>query len=99
MATTYRLPESLSGDITKFASLAKGYQAKKVSVTEFKAFRVPMGVYEQRKNEVYMTRIRATGGVILPAQLLRIIAIAQKHKSTCYISLPAKRLDTKPIAR
>jgi sulfite reductase (ferredoxin) len=81
MSTTYRLPESLSGDITKFATLAAGYKNEKVSTTEFKAFRVPMGVYEQRKNEVYMARVRATGGVIYPSQLLELIAIARRHGS------------------
>lgn len=80
-SVTYRIPTTLSGDISKFASLAKDYEEKKVSATEFKAFRVPMGVYEQRKNEVYMARIRATGGIIQPTQLLRTIAIARKHGS------------------
>lgn len=73
----YKLPDSLSKDIDKFATLAKGYQEQNVSATEFKAFRVPLGVYEQRKNEVYMARIRATGGVITPRQLLSVIDIAQ----------------------
>lgn len=79
--STYRLPESLSGDIDKFAVLSKGYTDKTVSATEFKAFRVPLGVYEQRKDNVYMARVRATGGVISPAQLLRLIDIAYSHKS------------------
>jgi sulfite reductase (ferredoxin) len=78
---TYRLPESLTGDIAKFATLAEGYVGQKVSATEFKAFRVPMGVYEQRKNEVYMARIRATGGLMQPGQLLRVIEIARQHGS------------------
>ena len=72
----YKLPDSLSKYIDKFATLAKGYQEQNVSATEFKAFRVPLGVYEQRKNEVYMARIRATGGVITPRQLLSVIDIA-----------------------
>lgn len=81
MSNTYRLPESLTGDIDKFASLAKGYTDKSVSPTEFKAFRVPLGVYEQRKDNVYMARVRATGGVITPSQLLQLIGIAQQHHS------------------
>ena len=71
----------ISQDIDKFARLANGYQQQTVSPTEFKAFRVPMGVYEQRKNEVYMARIRATGGVIKPEQLLRVIDIAKENGS------------------
>ena len=72
---------TLSQDIDKFARLANGYQQQTVSGTEFKAFRVPMGVYEQRKNEVYMARIRATGGVIKPEQLLKVIDIAKANGS------------------
>jgi len=71
----------ISQDIDKFARLANGYRAQTVSPTEFKAFRVPMGVYEQRKSEVYMARIRATGGVMKPEQLLRVIDIARENGS------------------
>lgn len=81
MSNTYRLPDTLSGDITKFAKLAGGYVGKTVSATEFKAFRVPLGVYEQRKDDVYMARVRATGGVISPSQFLRLIEIGKEHKS------------------
>ena len=79
--TTYKLPETLTADINKFGKLAQGYQGGTVNGVEFKAFRVPMGVYEQRKNEVYMARIRATGGVITPNQLLQVIDIAKRNGS------------------
>ncbi len=78
---TYRLPQTLADDIKKFSSLAERYTNNQVSPTEFKAFRVPMGVYEQRKDEVYMARVRAAGGVITPTQLLKIIDIAERHQS------------------
>ncbi len=77
----YKLPESLSQDINKLATLTAGYQNQTVSPTEFKAFRVPMGIYEQRKNEVYMARVRATGGFITPKQFLQIIDIARRNGS------------------
>lgn len=77
----YQLPSSLSQDIERFKTLADGYRSQSVSPVEFKAFRVPMGVYEQRKNEVYMARIRATGGVIDPQQLLAVIDIALANGS------------------
>jgi sulfite reductase (ferredoxin) len=77
----YKLPETLGEDIAKFGSLAKGYQDGKIEVVQFKAFRVPMGIYEQRKNEVYMSRIRATGGVITPDQLTAIVDLALRHGS------------------
>ncbi|MDR2041778.1 MAG: sulfurtransferase TusA family protein [Tannerella sp.] len=77
----YRLPDTLSEDIARLGALARDYREGKVETVQFKAFRVPMGIYEQRKDEVYMVRIRTTGGVILPGQLLEIISIAQRHRS------------------
>lgn len=77
----YKLPDTLSNDIKKFGILATGFQRNTVTPVEFKAFRVPMGVYEQRKDGVYMARIRATGGVITPEQLLQVIDIAKRNGS------------------
>ena len=77
----YKLPETLESDINQFAVLAKDYQQKKIEAVQFKAFRVPMGVYEQRSDDVYMSRVRTTGGVIYPSQFLSLIDIAKKYKS------------------
>lgn len=77
----YTLPESLKEDISLFGNLAEDYKQKKITSDEFKAFRVPMGIYEQRQDEVYMSRVRTTGGVISPNQFRALIEIAQKHKS------------------
>lgn len=78
---SYVLPQSLEKDIQQFASLAKEYQEKKIDIAQFKAVRVPMGIYEQRKDEIYMARIRTTGGVISPKQLLEVIEIAKNYHS------------------
>ncbi|MBR6367144.1 MAG: sulfurtransferase TusA family protein [Bacteroidaceae bacterium] len=77
----YKIPDTLTQDIDKFGRLSGGYRKGDVSPVEFKAFRVPLGVYEQRKNEVYMARVRATGGVITPKQLLKVIDIAKSNGS------------------
>ncbi|MDR3194417.1 MAG: sulfurtransferase TusA family protein [Tannerella sp.] len=77
----YKLPDTLTEDIARLGTLAKGYREGTVETVQFKAFRVPMGIYEQRKDGVYMVRIRATGGVIRPDQLLEVITIALRHRS------------------
>ncbi|MDR0697856.1 MAG: sulfurtransferase TusA family protein [Tannerella sp.] len=77
----YRLPETLEGDIVRFASLANDYKQKQIAAVQFKAFRVPMGIYEQRQDEVYMSRVRTTGGVITPKQFSELIEIAKRHHS------------------
>lgn len=83
----YKLPDTLSEDITKLATLAEDYRARRISATEFKAFRVPMGVYEQREADIYMVRIRATGGVLYPEHLKKIMGIArQAHSDLLHIT-------------
>lgn len=77
----YKLPETLGNDIIQFATLAKGYRQNEVDPVQFKAFRVPMGVYEQRQDGVYMSRVRTTGGVIYPAQFAALMDIARKYHS------------------
>lgn len=81
MGSTYRLPDTLSGDIREFALRARKFEAEELSAAEFKTFHVPMGVYEQRKDRTYMARVRTTGGVISPSQFLRLVAVARAHGS------------------
>lgn len=77
----YKLPEKLGEDIARFAEAANDYQQEQTQSDAFKAIRVPMGVYEQRQDETYMSRIRTTGGIISPEQLLEVIEIARNHHS------------------
>jgi sulfite reductase (ferredoxin) len=77
----YKLPDTLSEDIARLGALAKAYRDGQVETARFKAFRVPMGIYEQRRDEVYMVRVRTTGGVIHPTQFLQLIDIARRHNS------------------
>ena len=78
---SYKLPESLTEDISLFGKLVQEYRQNLIDADQFKAFRVPMGIYEQRQDEVYMSRVRTTGGIITPQQFLDIIEIAKRNKS------------------
>lgn len=98
----YKLPETLEDDIAQLAVLANQYQEGKIETVQFKAFRVPMGIYEQRKDEVYMSRVRTTGGVIYPEQFIKLIDIALNHKSdllhiTTRQEIQIQNLDLKEI--
>ncbi|MDR2520418.1 MAG: sulfurtransferase TusA family protein [Bacteroidales bacterium OttesenSCG-928-I14] len=77
----YKIPKDLSEDIKRFGILSKKYLKKDIETVQFKSFRVSMGIYEQRKSEVYMIRIRTVGGVIYPNQFLEVINIALRHNS------------------
>ncbi|HBE02905.1 MAG TPA: nitrite reductase, partial [Spirochaetia bacterium] len=77
--TFYDLPESLNTDIENYEKLVNNYLSGAIDKNRFKAFRVPMGIYEQRKNDTYMMRIRLPGGNITPRQLANIAEIAGKY--------------------
>lgn len=77
----YTLPLVLKQEIGRYNDLIKAYQSKKIDPKEFKAFRVPMGIYEQRKDGTYMVRVRCSAGFISPVQLKKVAEIAQKYGS------------------
>ena len=74
----YRIPSTLTGDLDYTESLIKKYQAGEISKGELKSNRVPMGVYEQRKDGHHMLRIRCAGGVITPAQLAKVAQVGHQ---------------------
>lgn len=75
----YELPPSLEQEIQHYEELIDGYLRGSINKVEMKAIRVPMGVYEQRDQELYMLRIRLPGGAITPKQLVELAAIAAKY--------------------
>ena len=77
----YTLSATLSDDIQYFGSLIDEFTEGKIEPVKFKATRVPMGIYEQRKDGTFMVRIRCAGGYISPKQLKKVAGIAHKYKS------------------
>ena len=79
MIKGYDLPLGLATEIDSLEELIYKYRAGEVSSTELKAHRVPFGVYEQRKADTYMVRIRCAGGFITPVQLEGVSVIALRY--------------------
>lgn len=52
-----------------------------IEPVKFKAIRVAHGVYEQRKEETYMIRIRCAAGGITPTQLKKVADLAKLYGS------------------
>lgn len=75
------LPQQLQNDIEQYAQKVQDFTNGIISETEFKVFRVPMGVYEQRKNGTYMVRVRCVAGYITPKLLQVVCDIAEKYGS------------------
>jgi len=78
----YKLPTTLTEDIAYFGTLIDDFHQGKIEPVKFKGTRVPMGIYEQRKDGTYMVRVRCTGGYISPEQLKQVALTAQSHNST-----------------
>ena len=77
----YKLPDSLTEDIAYFSTLIDDFHQGKIESVKFKGTRVPMGIYEQRKDGTYMVRVRCTGGYVSPLQLKQVALTAQSHHS------------------
>lgn len=55
------------------------FQKGEISAVELKAHRVPFGIYEQRKHDTYMVRVRCAGGIVTPSQLERISELSKEY--------------------
>ena len=74
----YRLPPQLESEIAELEKRIEDANAGRMNPAELKAHRVPFGVYEQRKINTYMMRLRCPGGAVAPAQLRIAAQLAQK---------------------
>ncbi|MHC4463213.1 MAG: sulfurtransferase TusA family protein [Planctomycetota bacterium] len=73
------IPESVKEDTFGYRSQVKKFLQGQTSPIAFRAYRVPMGVYEQRAAGKYMVRIRIGAGLVLPHQLERIAQLSKKY--------------------
>ncbi len=87
---TYILPEHLEAEINELEEKIARFKAGELSATEMKVARVPFGVYEQRKKDTYMVRVRCAGAVVTPLQLEKIAELSQRHAAG-YIHLTTRQ--------
>ena len=62
---TYALPGSTIEDLKNMLKMVTGFKMGHITADRFRAFRVPMGVYEQRKEGTYMVRVCIAAGCVL----------------------------------
>ena len=73
------LPESVVQDVLGYRSQVNKFLQGDTSPVAFRAYRVPMGVYEQRAAGKYMVRVRIGAGLVLPHQLERIAQLSKTY--------------------
>ncbi len=86
----YRIPSTLNGDLDYTQSLIDQFKAGEIQAGQLKSNRVPMGIYEQRKNQHYMLRLRCAGGLVTPEQLAKI-AFVGHQLSTSHLHITTRQ--------
>lgn len=76
---TYEIPTNIMGDIAEFSENIQDFRGGDINPVQFKGIRVGHGVYEQRKDDTYMVRIRCAGGVVTPSQLRTVAEISAQY--------------------
>jgi sulfite reductase (ferredoxin) len=74
-----RLPADSQADLDRFAQQIAKFEKGETSAAEFRAFRVPRGVYEQRESSTYMLRARCPAGILLPHQMRALAAVSTRY--------------------
>ena len=74
-----RIPENVRNDTLHYRSQVEKFLTEDISSISFRAYRVPMGVYEQRTTGKFMVRIRIGAGLVLPFQLETIAKLSKKY--------------------
>ena len=86
----YRIPSTLNGDLDYTQSLIDQFKAGEIQAGQLKSNRVPMGIYEQHKNQHYMLRLRCAGGLVTPEQLAKI-AFVGHQLSTSHLHVTTRQ--------
>ncbi len=79
METILRLPDSFQDDLRKYREETERFKRGEISAAEYRSFRVPRGIYEQREPDTYMLRCRCPAGAILPHQMRALASVSRKH--------------------
>lgn len=77
--SVFRLPESVKADVRGYRAQMERFQRGEISAVAFRAFRVPMGVYEHRQDGHYMVRVRVGGGMLTSSQLRLLGKLSREH--------------------
>lgn len=79
MEPTLRLPEKVKQDTVGYRAQVERFLEGDFSPMAFRAYRVPMGVYEQRKVGTYMVRIRIGAGTVSSLQLDTVARLSRQY--------------------
>jgi sulfite reductase (ferredoxin) len=73
------IPETVRADVRDYRSHVKSFLDGQTNAIAFRAYRVPMGIYEQRTAGRFMVRVRVGAGLVLTHQLKGIAELSRRH--------------------
>ena len=79
MLTFYKFPKDYPNDLEAFGPAQAEFLAGNIDPIRFRAIRVGYGIYEQRKDNTYMVRIRCAGAGITPHQLAHAADVSARY--------------------
>ena len=74
-----KIPKSVIDDTVNYRSQVEKFLNNEMNAVSFRAYRVPMGVYEQRASGKFMVRIRIGAGLALPFQLEKVAQLSKRY--------------------
>src|SRR3989339_1382905 len=75
----FKLPQEIIDDMEHYANNLQGYLAGEISAAKFRPMRVPRGMYGQRKEKLFMVRVRIIAGKAYVHQLEKLAHCARKY--------------------
>ncbi|MBE0535276.1 MAG: sulfurtransferase TusA family protein [Phycisphaerae bacterium] len=73
-----RIPDSVRRDVLAYRAHVEKFLTGETSAVAFRAYRVPMGIYEQRTSGHYMVRVRIGAGLATGGQLRKIAQMSTR---------------------
>lgn len=75
----YEIPPGQETELEQLREMIGQYKSGAIPAARLQAFRVPLGVYEQRESGTYMLRVRLPAGMIRPQDMRAAARIAQQY--------------------
>lgn len=72
----FRAPADQQTELDEFQKTLEQFKSGAIFEAQFRAIRVPMGIYEQRESGTHMLRVRFPAGGVLPDHLRRLGEVA-----------------------
>lgn len=79
MEPFYEISKEVREDVELYRLEVERFLEGNVSPQKFRPFRVARGIYAQRGQERFMTRIKVPGGCLTPKQMIRIADLSEKY--------------------